>query len=644
MEANGEGGEAATTTTTTTTATTTATTEKDKDKDKDETWDGYHATNVKVRKEFMVPAWVTAPRFPDEPPRTMAAAPAPAPGAATADDGETADDGAGADGEGDDAAAAAAAAAAAPAEQKSFSTQMTKKGWRKRAKMMHAGASNARPQRDKDQPHFCFAFLREGSCSYGSSCTYSHDTEAFMKARQPDLGTRCLNVDRLGYCRSGLTCRYLSGHPPGGAPTAPPAVATAAAETTTATTTQQEQQDPRTLLARKKYQFLGTHKREGYVETDPKQLRRPFSLEGKVYVAPLTTVGNLPFRRVLKKLGADVTCGEMAMAYQLLRGTPSEWALLKRHPSEDLFGVQLAGSKPEELAQAAEVVSRETDATFIDINMGCPIDAVTDHGCGSALMRRPPRIEQIVEAVTKAAPCVPLGLKMRTGWEQHARAAHDIISRLKPHAHNLLYVTVHGRSRQQRYRHTANWSYIGDECAKAAHEAGIPLLGNGDVMHWADYQRALLPVSEGGHLASSETTPLAGALIGRAALIKPWICTEVKEKRVWDISASERFDLLRDFCAFGLEHWGSDGRGVETTRRYALEWLSFSHRYVPVGLLETGYAQHMNDRPPPYVGRSDLETLLASPHTSEWERLVAMVLGPAPAGFTFVPKHRANAW
>ena len=359
------------------------------------------------------------------------------------------------------------------------------------------------------------------------------------------------------------------------------------------------------------------------------RVKRKFDVRGKIYLAPLTTVGNLPYRRVCKGFGVDITCSEMALSHNLLQGHFSEWALLRRHPCEDIFGVQLAGAKVEAMTRAAQVVEETCNVDFIDINMGCPIDSVCNIGAGAALANRKNRAKKVVQSMTQVLRSLPLTVKMRMGFETGKRTAHKLIPDLS--AFGISAVTMHGRSREQRYSKEAEWTYI-NECAEIAEAHGVPLIGNGDIFSYDNVDAAL----RGDYSVS-------GVMLARGALVKPWLPTEIRERRHWDISASERMDILRNFVRYGLEHWGSDDTGVSTTRRFLLEWLSFLHRYIPVGLLER-LPQKMQERPPPFFGRNDLETLFASTDSNDWVKITEMLLGPVPDGFFFTPKHKANAY
>ncbi|KZT63156.1 zinc finger dihydrouridine synthase [Daedalea quercina L-15889] len=359
---------------------------------------------------------------------------------------------------------------------------------------------------------------------------------------------------------------------------------------------------------------------------------------GKTYLAPLTTVGNLPFRRLCVDYGADITCGEMGLAMSFLQGSKEEWSLVRRHPSESIFGMQIAGSKPSLLVPAAEIIGRECTGNldFVDINCGCPIDLVYKTGSGSALLDAAGKLGKIIGGMNKALGDIPVTVKLRTGVKDGRNTAHKLMPRLGPEF-GASAITLHGRTRQQRYTKLADWDYI-KQCVEAVRSreqdeglSPIPIFGGGDCFSSQDYWEKM------------EGTGVDGVMIGRGALIKPWIFTEIKERREWDISSRERLELIRKYAEYGLNHFGTDTAGVNTTRRYLCEALSFQYRYIPIGLLET-LPGRINDRAPAFRGRDDLETLLASPDSRDWVKVSEMFLGPAPESWSFMPKHKSNAY
>lgn len=369
----------------------------------------------------------------------------------------------------------------------------------------------------------------------------------------------------------------------------------------------------------------------------------------ELYLAPLTTTGNLPFRRICRSLGADITCGEMGLAGAYLEGNKSEWSLTRRWEGEKTFGVQVCGSKPELLIPVAEVMAREYGSAgldFVDINCGCPIDLVFQHGGGSALLDHPRKLGRMVRGMNAVLGDIPVTIKLRTGVTDKNTSHHRIMPKAQTEW-GVGAVTMHGRSRKQRYSKKANWTYIRD-CAEELRSSvrtwneesrhadeeemiPIPVYGNGDVYSQTEYY------------ANLENAKVDGEMLARGALIKPWLFTEIKEKRDWDISSRERLDIVRQFAHYGLTHWGSDTQGVNKTRRFLCEAMSFFHRYIPIGILEH-LPPSMNDRPPPFKGRDELETLLASTDANDWVRLSEMFLGKASDDFDFVPKHKSNSF
>lgn len=231
------------------------------------------------------------------------------------------------------------------------------------------------------------------------------------------------------------------------------------------------------------------------------------TLPNNLILAPMAGVTDLPFRLLCSRQGVGLCCMEMVSAKAILYKNKNTESLLEIHRDEGPVSLQLFGSDPKILSEMAKKIE-ERPFSVLDINMGCPVPKVVNNGEGSALMKNPKLVEEIVSSVVKAVQ-KPVTVKIRKGFdEEHVNAVE--IAKIAEAA-GAAAVAVHGRTREQYYAGEADWKII----AKVKEALTIPVIGNGDVTDGQSAERLLTQ------------TGCDGVMIGRAARGNPWIFSQV---------------------------------------------------------------------------------------------------------------------
>ena len=299
--------------------------------------------------------------------------------------------------------------------------------------------------------------------------------------------------------------------------------------------------------------------------------------ERAVLLAPMEDVTDASFRWVCKKYGADMMYTEFVPSDGLIRDAGKAIAKMHTYDFEAPIGIQIYGHIPEAMVDAARMVERAAEiagghgADVVDINFGCPVKKIAGRGAGSGMLKEPDKVVAITEAIVKAVN-LPVTVKTRLGYDENSKIIVELAERLQDVGIQAL--TVHGRTRAQMYKGSADWTLIGK--IKENPRMHIPIIGNGDITSPQVAKEAF------------DRYGVDGIMIGRATYGHPWIFREVKHylstgELLPPMNVAERVELAKSHLAKSIELKG-DKVGVFEMRRHLANYFKGIPDFKPYRL------------------------------------------------------------
>lgn len=275
-----------------------------------------------------------------------------------------------------------------------------------------------------------------------------------------------------------------------------------------------------------------------------------------LFLAPMAGVTDVVFRSICKELGADVMVTEFVSAEGIIRQDDRTRKYTEFTDEQRPCGVQLFGGDGERMGEAAKKIIDWKQPDFIDINYGCPVNKVVAKNGGSSLLKDCGIVARVAAGVVKAVgDQVPVTAKIRIGWDEKNINAPDVCRILQEEG--MQTISIHGRTRSQNYKGTANWEVI-DECAR---KVEVPVVGNGDIASGEDVKHR------------RETTAVSGLMIGRAAMQNPWIFREAKHylatgEHPTPVPVPERWEMILRHCKLATEsnRYGNEKQSIMAMR------------------------------------------------------------------------------